>query len=111
MAKGNDFQDGGLMLCDTWKLWPMGDGNWELCHKHVVADKPMTRANGSAGKLMWVRCGRFYQRNTIEHAVLYVADALLKDKARDEVLTLGAALAEYRAICDQLADAVRAWRP
>lgn len=96
--------DSGIMLAPDWMLIPIDSSNWELCHRHEnVRGK-------HAGDLTWHHCGRYYQHSTIEQAVLYVADQLMKAKARDELLSLGAAMSLYRDICDQLAEAVRAWR-
>lgn len=103
-----DIQDGGMLLCDTWKLFPVDDRNWELCELRVTADNAKSRKNGTVGELRWQRCGRFYSYNTIEEALLYVADNLLKAKAHGRHMELQDAIHEYRAIADSLRQAVSA---
>ncbi len=92
MARKETVQNGGIVLPDEWKLYPLDDRNWELC------------------KLMedgqWKPYGRFYSYNTIDCALLYVADNLMKAKCRDAALTLDAAVAEWKATIRELEQTV-----
>jgi hypothetical protein len=51
----------------------------------------------------WQRCGRFYSYNTIDEAMLYVIDALMKDGCKDDALALASAMRQWQ----QLAESVR----
>lgn len=105
-----DCQNGGIVFGD-WKLFPVDDRNWELCHRHAMADNARTREAGTAGTLRWVRLGRYYSYNTFDLAVQYAADVELKAKAEERVMELQDALAAYRTIVDTLkADVVGALR-
>ena len=92
MARKETVQSGGITLADEWKLYPLDDRNWELC-------KLM-------GDGQWKPYGRFYSYNTIDCALLYVADQLMKDKCRDAALTLDAAVAEWKATIRELEQTV-----
>ena len=97
-----DVQGVGITFGD-WKLFPVDPMNWELCHRHA------TTRGASKGTVKWNRLGRFYQHNTVPQAIQYAADCELKDKAREQALTLQEALDEYRAIIDAMrADVIRA---
>ena len=105
-----DCQNGGIVFGD-WKLFPVDDRNWELCHRHAMADNARTRKAGTVGTLRWVRLGRYYSYNTFDLAVQYAADVELKAKAEERVMELQDALAAYRTIVDTLkADVVGALR-
>lgn len=99
MAKHKDIQDVGILLADEWKLVPLDDRNWELCHLHVAQPRG-GREGGTEPR--WYRCGRFYSYNTVGEAMLYVIDQLMKDKAWAQHMELGSALAEYRAIAESV---------
>lgn len=92
MARVSKVQDGGIILCDEWKLWPMDDRNWELCELR----------DG-----VWRPCGRYYSYNTVGEAIAYVVDVELKRKATDTAMDLMAALAEWRAVMDGIAETLR----
>lgn len=92
MARVSKVQDGGIILCDGWKLWPMDDRNWELCELR----------DG-----VWRPCGRFYSYNTVGEAIAYVADVELKRKATATALDLLEALATYRDIVEGIAESLR----
>ena len=110
MAKNRDIQNIGIVFGD-WKLIPLDDRNWELCHRHMMSDTEKTRSAGTAGTLRWVKLGRYYSYNTFDLAVQYAADVELKAKAEERVMELQDALAEYRTIVDTLkADVVGALR-
>ena len=94
MARKESVQTGGIILSAGWKLWPLDERNWELCK---MAD------DGS-----WKPFGRYYSYNTIEEALLYVADNLLKAKCHGRHMELQDALREYRSIADSLRQAVAA---
>ena len=102
-----NVQDGGILLADDWKLYPLDERNWELCHLCPTKETPATKANGTAGVVRWQRCGRFYSYNTIDEAMLYVADQLMKDKAWAQHMELGSALVEYRAIAESIRETAR----
>lgn len=105
MASGHKHTQGGIVFGD-WMLAPMDANNWELCHWHVP--KAAGRHKGGT-EPKWNRLGRFYQHNTVPQAIQYAADCELKDKAREQALTLQEALDEYRAIIDAMrADVIRA---
>jgi len=99
MAKHKDIQDIGILLANEWKLVPLDDRNWELCHLHVAQPRG-GREGGTEPR--WYRCGRFYQYNTVDEAMLYVADQLVKAKAWAQHMELGSALVEYRAIAESI---------
>jgi hypothetical protein len=98
-----NVQDGGILLADDWKLYPLDERNWELCHLCPTKETPATKANGTAGVVRWQRCGRFYSYNTIDEAMLYVIDALMKDGCKDDALALASAMRQWQ----QLAESVR----
>lgn len=86
MGKTVDIEDGGVMLTDDWKLWPLDDRNWELCHRYVSA--AVGRHDGGT-EPTWHRCGKFYSYNTVPEAMLYVADQkVIYPTAEAEGLTL-----------------------
>lgn len=110
MAKNKDIQDIGIVFGD-WKLIPLDDRNWELCHRHEMPDNDKTRKAGTVGTVRWVRLGRFYSYNTFDLAVQYAADVELKAKASERAMELAAALEEYRSIvADLKADVASALR-
>jgi len=94
MARRESVQKGGMLLADEWKLWPMDDRNWELC-----------RLSDGA----WVPCGRYYQYNTIDQAMLYVLDVLAKQGATDQMLALASALRQWQDGVERLERAARSW--
>lgn len=97
-------QDGGIVFGD-WKLFPVDDLNWELCHRHA----PIKGKN--EGEVKWNRLGRFYSYNTFDLAVQYAADVELKAKAGEHAMELADALEEYRSIvADLKADVASALR-
>ena len=91
--------DNGILLSDGWKLVPVDERNWELCQLRPPRD---SHGNPTEGETRWFRCGRFYQYNTIDEAMLYVIDQLVKAKAWAQHMELGSALVEYRAIADSI---------
>lgn len=91
MARKETVQSGGIVLADDWKLYPIDDRNWELCKR------------GESG---WSPYGRYYSYNTIDCALLYVADQLMKDKCRDAAMPLDVAAAEWKATVRELERAV-----
>lgn len=103
MEKSKDIQGGGIVFGD-WKLFPMDDRNWELCHRHTGK----ARGRNDAGtEPRWYRQGRFYQYNTIDLALLYAADCEMKDGREDEAKRIMDALKEYRAIVEKLTEDIR----
>lgn len=96
--KNIDIQDGGIVLHDNWKLFPLDERNWELCELREVIDNAAARKAGTVGAMRWQRCGRYYSHNTIDCALLYVADQLMKDKCRDAAMELDAAVVEWRDV-------------
>lgn len=101
-------QEGGIVFGD-WKLVPLDDRNWELCHRHETADTTKARRNGTVGNVMWHRMGRYYQYNTFPLAIQYAADCALKEKAHGTQMELLDALHEYETITRALmADMARA---
>lgn len=90
-----DCQTGGIVFGD-WKLFPVDDRNWELCHRHAN-----TRGDNK-GAVQWNRLGRFYSYNTFHLAVQYAADCELKDKCYGHQMELEDALYQYRVIVDAL---------
>lgn len=101
-----DIQVGGIMLADNWKLVPVDQRNWELCELRETASRQKSRESGTVGMVKWHRCGRYYSHNTIDCALLYVADNLMKAKCRDAALTLDAAVAEWKATIRELEQTV-----
>lgn len=99
VAKNRDIQNVGIVFGD-WKLVPLDDRNWELCHRHETASTAGARKAGTAGVVKWQHLGRYYQYNTFPLAIQYAADCALKAKAEDEQMKLMDALHEYRAIVD-----------
>jgi len=102
MGKTVDIEDGGIMLTDDWKLWPLDDRNWELCHRYVSA--AVGRHDGGT-EPTWHRCGKFYSYNTVPEAMLYVADQKMKRRARKKAMALKEAVAEFKDICAQMREA------
>ena len=101
-------QEGGIVFGD-WKLVPLDDRNWELCHRHETADTTKARRNGTVGNVRWHRMGRYYQYNTFPLAIQYAADCALKEKAHGTQMELLDALHEYETITRALmADMARA---
>ena len=100
--KNIDIQEGGIVLHENWKLFPVDSHNWELCERCEVLDNARSRDAGTVGTMRWRRCGRYYSHNTIDCALLYVADNLMKAKCRDAALTLDAAVAEWKATIREL---------
>lgn len=104
MSDTKAAQDSGIVFGD-WKLFPVDDRNWELCHRHEVTK------GKNRGVVQWNRLGRYYSYNTFDLAVQYAADVELKAKAEERVMELQDALAAYRTIVDTLkADVVGALR-
>ena len=101
MAKHKDIQDIGILLANEWKLIPLDERNWELCHLHVAQPRG-GREGGTEPR--WYRCGRFYQYNTVDEAMLYVIDQLMKDGCKDDALALASAMRQWQ----QLAESIRA---
>ena len=101
-----DIQSGGMLLCETWKLFPIDDRNWELCELRQTADNAKSRERGTSGTLRWQRCGRFYSYNTIGEAIGYVADVLAKRRCMDEAIEAAALLAYMRDTALAVARAV-----
>ena len=101
-----DCQEGGIVLHENWKLFTVDSRNWELCERREVPDNARSRDAGTVGIMRWQRCGRYYSHNTIDCALLYVADNLMKDKCRDAALTLDAAVAEWKATIRELEQTV-----
>lgn len=103
MAKNKDIQRGGIVFGD-WKLMPLDERNWELCHRHATPDNARTRAAGSVGRVRWHRCGRYYQAGTFHLAIRYAADAELRAGCRDRAEGLSDALDRYeRVVGDMVA--------
>ena len=97
MTKNRDVQEVGIVFGD-FKLVPLDDRNWELCHRHETADTRTARESGTVGKVRWHRLGRYYQHNTIHLAIQYAADRALKDGAHGTQMELMDALHEYETI-------------
>lgn len=96
---------GGIRFGD-WMLAPLDDKNWELCHWHV--SQAVGRHPGGT-EPQWHRLGRYYQRNTIYNAILYAADAELREDARGSVVMLDGALRVWRETVERLkADVIAA---
>lgn len=96
-------QDGGMLLADEWKLFPVDERNWELCHLYA------TTSGKEAGVVKWHRCRRFYSYNTIDQAMLYVLDVLAKQGATDQMLALASALRQWQDGVERLERAARSW--
>ncbi len=105
-----NVQDVGMLLADDWKLYPLDERNWELCHLCPTKETPATKANGTAGVVRWQRCGRYYQYNTIDQAMLYVLDVLAKQGATDQMLALASALRQWQDGVERIERAAMAWR-
>ena len=95
-------QDGGIVFGD-WKLFPLDDRNWELCHRHAVADTTTARRAGTVGEVKWHRLGRFYSWNTFANALGYAADCELKEGCKDAAMGLDDALDRYEEIVGHMA--------
>lgn len=107
MAKHKDIQGVGFTLADDWKLVPLDDRNWELCHRHVA----QPRGGREAGtEPRWYRCGRFYSYNTVDQAMLYVIDQLAKENATDQVLALASAMRQWQDGVERIERAARSWQ-
>lgn len=103
-----DCQTGGIVFGD-WKLFPVDDRNWELCHRHETADTTSARRSGTVGDVKWHRTGRFYQYGTIGNALRYAADVELKNGCHGRVMEIEDAIHEYETIMAALmADVARA---
>ena len=98
----NETPKGEITLAEDWKLVPVDARNWELCRKKGVEDKPASRERGTVGTVKWVRCGRYYSYNTVAEALRYVADELMKEKAREQAMTLATAIRYYEVITQNL---------
>ena len=101
----SEVPEGGIILAPDWKLVPLDERNWELCHRYATEARGARPASNGP---VWHRCGRFYSYNTIGEALLYVADNLLKAKAHGRHMELQDAIHEYRAIAESLRQAVSA---
>ena len=93
--KNKSVKDGGIVFGD-WKLFPVDDRNWELCHLRATNDNQRSRAAGTAGVVQWSRTGRFYSYHTIDLAMLYAADVEMKDKHRQKARELIEVAREWR---------------
>lgn len=98
--------EGGILLADHWKLVPLDERNWELCEFRQPQD---THGNPKDGEPSWYRCGRYYQYNTIDQAMLYVLDVLAKQGATDQMLALASALRQWQDGVERLERAARSW--
>ena len=106
MAKNRNVEVGGILLTDDWKLLPVDDRNWELCHRHANGDNAKSRAAGTVGQMRWHRCGRYYSYNTVGEAIAYVADVEMKRKATTTARSLDVAVAEWKATIRELEQTV-----
>jgi hypothetical protein len=97
MPKNVNIETGRILLAEDWKLYPIDERNWELCHRYA-SDHHKAKDN----KPRWRRCGRYYSYNTIDQAMLYVVDQLIADGCRDEALTLAQYAAGYRDIVERV---------
>lgn len=100
-------QNGGIVFGD-WKLFPVDERNWELCHRHATSDTATARKSGTVGAMRWHRCGKFYSYNTFHLAIQYAADCALKDRAHGTQMELQDALHEYHTITERMVADVRA---
>ena len=80
-----------VRIGERWELRRRDASNWELYHLHETADNKQTRERGTAGRVTWHGTGRYYQCNTLAHALLYAADRELAEGDADESATI----AEY----------------
>lgn len=103
MAHHERVQDGGIMLADDWKLYPVDERNWELCHLYASEARGARKASS---RPTWHPCGRYYSYNTVPEAALYVIDQKAKERARQELLGLRAFLGEYARIVREVREAV-----
>jgi len=88
-----------VRIGERWELRRRDASNWELYHLHETADNKQTRERGTAGRVAWHGTGRYYQCNTLAHALLYAADRELAEGNADESATI----AEYaRALKETL---------
>lgn len=101
----SEVPDCGILLAEGWKLVPVDERNWELCEHRAPRD---SHGNPRDGEPRWFRCGRFYQYNTIDEALLYVADEMAKRKCWTRQMELGIALVEYRVIANSIRATARA---
>ncbi len=106
MGKTISIQDGGIILSARWKLFPLDDRNWELCHLHANPDNARTRAAGTVGMVKWQRCGKYYQAGTVGAALRYVADCEMKEGRRESAESLSDALDRYERIVQGMLDAL-----
>lgn len=84
---------GGITF-GNWKLVPLDDRNWELCHLHASS------RGKNEGVEQWHRLGRYYGYHGIDLAMLYAADVELKWKHRETARDIIEALHEWRDILD-----------
>lgn len=91
--------DNGVVLADDWKLVPVDARNWELCQFRRPCDN---NGNPKEGEARWFRCGRFYSYGAIGHAMAYVADELMKEKANDKAMELRDAMSEWERIASSM---------
>lgn len=104
-----DVQEGGIQFGERWKLFPIDDRNWELCHLHANADNAKSRKAGTAGQMRWNRCGRFYSYNTVVEALRYAADVELKAKCAEEAVAIAEAAEMLRQTFEGFGEALKAW--
>ena len=105
MAKNRDIQDIGIVFGD-WKLIPLDEPNWELCHRHETGENARSRKSGNVGEVRWHRLGRYYQYNTFHLAIQYAADCELRDECQGRVMELQDALGEYERIVGEMVAAL-----
>lgn len=91
MARTEAVQNCGIMITERWKLYPLDARNWELCWRD--------------DKGTWRPRSRYYQYGSIGQALLYVADELMKEKAREQAMALREAFLEYEAIARSITSA------
>ena len=96
--KKKDIQNIGIQFGERWKLVPLDDRNWELCHKHETGDTYTARSNGSVGEVKWHRLGKYYQHDTFGSALRFAADRELKESHAEVAADIMAALTEYERI-------------
>lgn len=99
--------DNGILLADGWKLVPVDERNWELCQLRPPRD---SHGNPTEGEPRWFRCGRFYQYNTIDEAMLYVIDALMKDGCKDDAIALASAMRQWQQLAESVRETARSPR-
>ena len=90
MARKESVQRGGIILAEGWKLHPTGERNWELCQ--------LTEGG-------WRPYGRYYSYNTIDQAMLYVIDVLMKDGCKDDALALASAMRQWQQLAESIREA------